>query len=95
MPKNVPPPTPETTIDTLIGMIQGLGEKLGQWVVGFFEKILGTGLPQGLEASIGILMLLTIFMAVAEFSRKILWYVVAVGWFLVALRISMEVLSLG
>lgn len=93
--KNVTAPTTPDVIDSLLSLIQRVGEQLGRWVVNFFEKILGSGLPKELEASVGILILLTLFLAAAEFSRKILWYVVAVGWFLVALRISMEVLSLG
>jgi len=83
----------ETSFDTVLTLLTTVSEEIGHWVISLFEKIIGNDLPSSLESSVGILMLLTIFLGIAEFSRKILWIVVAVGWALVILRIAVELLG--
>ncbi len=95
MPDNITAPTTERTIDSLIGLIQELGETLGGWTADFFEKLLGFPLPSDLETSVGILVILTVFLAVTEFSKKILWFLVCVGWVLLIMRIAVEALNIG
>jgi|Deesub1362B_J571_1020462.scaffolds.fasta_scaffold00070_73 hypothetical protein len=81
------------SFEIILGLLSKISEESGHWIVSFFEKITGTDLPQTLESSVGILVLLTIFLGIAEFSRKILWFVVAVGWALVLLRIAVEMIK--
>lgn len=95
MPDNITTPTTVETIDSLISLIQKLGEELGKWVSSFFEKLLGFSLPQDLEVSVGILVVLTVFLALTEFSKKVLWFLVFVGWTLLILRIAVGVLNIG
>lgn len=95
MPANVTAPTTEKTIESLLGLVQRIGKELGSWAVSFFEKLLRTSLPSDLEASAGILLILTVFLAGAEFSKKILWFLVCIGWILFLMRIVVGVLNTG
>ncbi|KXA95603.1 hypothetical protein AKJ36_00230 [candidate division MSBL1 archaeon SCGC-AAA259I07] len=70
MPANITAPTTEKTVESLLKLIQELGEELGKWTINFFENLLGSSLPSDLEASVGILLILTLFLAGAEFSKK-------------------------
>ncbi len=67
----------------------------GQLVVGLIQLILGDAIPEttfdGLVDPIGFLILLTIFLALAEVAKKIAWLVVVVGWILILVRVLMEV----
>ncbi|MBC7115193.1 MAG: hypothetical protein PWR13_1417 [Archaeoglobi archaeon] len=80
----------ESSFEAVVGFLSTFSSMAGHWIVSLFEKIIGTDLPSTLESSVGILLLLTIFLGIAEFSRKVLWFVVAVGWSLVVLRIAIS-----
>jgi hypothetical protein len=41
--------------------------------------------------SIGLLAMLTVFLAVAGIARKLTWIVVVVGWVLVAVRVALVI----
>lgn len=84
-------PVPEKAVDAILKLLNKIGHDLGGWVVGFFETLLGSPLPPELEGPVGILVLLTAFLAAAEFSRKVLWYVVGAGWVILVARIALEV----
>ncbi len=92
---NVTAPGTGETIESLLVLIQKTVEKASEWLTKFFEGIIGVSLPEEVETSLGILLVLTVFLAGAEFSRKILWFVVAVGWFLLSLKIAVMALNIG
>ncbi|MFP4589220.1 MAG: hypothetical protein ACOCZX_02570 [Candidatus Bipolaricaulota bacterium] len=50
-------------------------------------------LPPSLTDPLGILVLLTAFLAVAEVAKKITWFLVVVGWILILVRIGILVAS--
>ncbi|MBC7110088.1 MAG: hypothetical protein H5T46_03640 [Archaeoglobi archaeon] len=74
----------------MVSFLSTFSSITGHWIINLFERIIGTDLPSTLESSVGILLILTIFLGIAEFSRKVLWFIVAVGWSLVLLRIAIS-----
>src|SRR5659263_644910 len=46
-------------------------------------------LPKSLVDAIGMLVILTIFLAIAEVAKKAIWIVVALGWVFIVIRILM------
>lgn len=46
-------------------------------------------LPDGLSDPLGILVLLTAFMAVAEVAKRVTWFLVVAGWVLIFIRMGM------
>lgn len=48
-------------------------------------------LPDSLVDPIGFLILLTVFLAVAEVAKKITWFLVMAGWLLILVRIGIMI----
>jgi hypothetical protein len=57
-------------------------------IVGLIQSISGVTIPPTIVDAIGLLVILTIFLAIAEVAKKAIWIIVAVGWVLIVLRIA-------
>lgn len=85
----------QEVFDQLLTFLYAAAHWFGQLVVGLIQLILGDAIPEttfdGLVDPIGFLILLTIFLALAEVAKKIAWLVVVVGWILILVRVLVEV----
>ena len=78
----------EDILTTVMAFIYTLGHWLGEIIVGLIQSISGIMIPPTIVDAIGLLMILTIFLAIAEVAKKAIWIIVAVGWVLIILRIA-------
>lgn len=79
---------PEDILTTVMAFIYTIGHWLGEMIVGFIQSISGVAIPQTIVDAIGLLVILTIFLALADVAKKAIWIIVAVGWVLIVLRIA-------
>lgn len=79
-----------TDILTLIfGFIYTIGYFIGDKVVMIIESISGINVPTEVTNTIGLLVILTIFLSLADIAKKIVWTIVVIAWALIILRIVM------
>ena len=78
----------EDILTTVMAFIYTLGNWLGEMIVGLIQSISGITIPPTIVDAIGLLVILTIFLAIAEVAKKAIWIIVAVGWVLIILRIA-------
>ena len=78
----------EDILTTVMAFIYTLGHWLGEMIVGLIQSISGIMIPSTIVDAIGLLVILTIFLAIAEVAKKAIWIIVAVGWVLIILRIA-------
>ena len=74
-------------LTTLLAFIYTIGHWIGEKIVGMIQYISGVLIPQPIVDAIGMLVILTIFLAIAEVAKKAIWIIVAVGWILIVVRI--------
>jgi hypothetical protein len=79
----------ENILENLLTFIYTLGHWLGEKIVELIQYISGITLGQEIVDAIGMLVILTIFLAIAEVAKKAIWVVVAIGWVLIIIRILM------
>jgi hypothetical protein len=79
----------ENILENLLTFIYTLGHWLGEKIVELIQYISGITLGQEIVDAIGMLVILTIFLAIAEVAKKAIWIVVAIGWVLIIIRILM------
>ena len=79
----------ENILENLLTFIYTLGHWLGEKIVELIRYITGIMLGQEIVDAIGMLVILTIFLAIAEVAKKAIWVVVAIGWVLIIVRILM------
>ena len=79
----------ENILENLLTFIYTLGHWLGEKIVELIQYISGIKLGQEIVDAIGMLVILTIFLAIAEVAKKAIWVVVAIGWVLIFVRILM------
>jgi hypothetical protein len=79
----------ENLLENLLTFIYTLGHWLGEKIVELIQYISGIKLGQEIVDAIGMLVILTIFLAIAEVAKKAIWVVVAIGWVLIIIRILM------
>ncbi len=77
----------EDILTTVMAFIYTIGHWLSEMIVGMIQSISGIIIPQTIVDAIGLLVMLTIFLAIAEVAKKAIWVIVAVGWVLIILRI--------
>jgi hypothetical protein len=80
----------------LLELMYTLAHRLGQALVFLLQQVL----PQLRSAAdladpLGVVALLTIAVVLTQVAGKIMWFVVAVGWFLIAIRIVLAVAGVG
>lgn len=77
----------EDILTSVLAFIYTIGHWIGEKIVGFIQSVAGIIIPQSIVDAIGMLVILTIFLAIAEVAKKAIWIVVAVGWVLIIVRI--------
>jgi len=81
-------------VDQVLAFIYSLGHLIGQGVVKLVVAILPSmQFPSDLVDPIGLLAILTIFMAVAAVAKKLAWIVVIVGWALILVRLILVIVQ--
>jgi hypothetical protein len=83
----------ENILENLLTFIYTLGHWLGEKIVELIQYISGIKLGQEIVDAIGMLVILTIFLAIAEVAKKAIWVVVAIGWVLIIIRILMMMIG--
>ncbi len=78
----------EDILTTILAFIYTIGHWIGEKIVGLIQSISGVMIPKTIIDAIGLLVILTIFLAIAEVAKKAIWIIVAVGWVLIILRIA-------
>jgi hypothetical protein len=78
----------EDILTTVMAFIYTIGHWLAEMIVGMIQSISGVTIPPTIVDAIGLLVILTIFLAIAEVAKKAIWIIVAVGWVLIVLRIA-------
>jgi hypothetical protein len=79
----------ETLLEDVLSFIYTIGHWIGEKVVELIQFISGIILPPSIVDAIGMLVILTIFLAIAEVAKKAIWIVVALGWVFIIIRILM------
>ncbi len=79
----------EDILTTIMAFIYTIGHWIGEKIVWLIQSISGVLIPQTIVDAIGLLVILTIFLAIAEVAKKAIWIIVAVGWVLIIARILM------
>lgn len=88
-----PPVPPEGWLDQLLAFIYTSAHWIGGLMVKFLQDFFPLQEPEKLVDPIGYLVLLTLFLIVAEIAKKIVWLVVVVGWLLIIVRIVLEAIQ--
>jgi hypothetical protein len=83
----------ENILENLLTFIYTLGHWLGEKIVELIQYITDIKLGQEIVDAIGMLVILTIFLAIAEVAKKAIWIVVAIGWVLIIIRILMMMIG--
>jgi hypothetical protein len=84
---------PEDILTTVMAFIYTIGHWLGEKIVELIQSISGVSIPVTIVDAIGLLVILTIFLAIAEVAKKAIWVIVAVGWVLIVLRIAILIIG--
>jgi hypothetical protein len=79
----------EEILPSILAFIYTIGHWIGEKIVGLIQSISGVLIPQSVVDAIGLLVILTIFLGIAEVAKKAVWVIVAVGWILIVIRITM------
>lgn len=81
-------------VDQVLAFIYSLGHLIGQGVVKLVVAILPSmQFPSDLVDPIGLLAILTIFLAVAAVAKKLVWIVVIAGWALILIRLILVIVQ--
>jgi len=81
-------------VDQILTFIYSLGHLIGQGVVKLVVAVLPSlQFPSDLVDPIGLLAILTIFLAVAAVAKKLVWIVVIVGWALILVRLILVIVQ--
>lgn len=79
--------------DQALTFLYALAHWAGQLVARGVEFIVGYAMPEDLIDPLGFMILVTLFLVVAEVAKRLAWLVVIVGWVLILVRIGMEALG--
>lgn len=86
----------ESFLDKALTFINQAANRLGKWMVEATNKIVGRDVASGLQVPLGYLGVLTLALlafAAIEVARRVIWFIVGVGWALLIIRIVLEALS--
>lgn len=64
-----------------------IGHWIAEKVVWIIQAISGVVMPPTIVDTIGLLIVLTIFLSLAEIAKKIVWMIMVLGWVLIIVRI--------
>lgn len=79
----------ETLLEKVLSFIYTIGHWIGEKIVDLIQYISGIIIPPSVVDAIGMLVILTIFLAIAEVAKKAIWIVVVIGWIFIIIRILM------
>jgi hypothetical protein len=79
----------ETLLESVLSFIYTIGHWIGEKIVDLIQYISGIIIPPSIVDAIGMLVILTIFLAIAEVAKKAIWIVVVIGWVFIIIRILM------
>ncbi len=79
----------EDILTTIMAFIYTIGHWIGEKIVYLLQSLTGVAIPVAIVDAIGVLVILTISLAIAEVAKKAIWVIVVVGWVLIILRIAM------
>jgi len=79
----------ETLLENVLSFIYTIGHWIGEKIVDLIQYISGIIIPPSVVDAIGMLVILTIFLAIAEVAKKAIWIVVVIGWIFIIIRILM------
>lgn len=86
--------TTQDIIDKILTFIYSLGHLIGQRIVKLVVTIIPSlEFPSELVDPIGVLAILTIFLAVAAIAKKLVWIVVIAGWALILVRLILVIIQ--
>ncbi len=84
----------QDVVDQLLSFIYSLGHLIGEGIVRLVVTILPSmQFPQDLVDPIGLLAILTIFLAIAAIAKKLVWIVVIAGWVLILIRLILVIVQ--
>lgn len=84
------------TVDILtmvMTFIYTISHWIAEKVVWIIQAISGVIIPPTIVDTIGLLIVLTIFLSLADIAKKIVWAIVALGWMLIILRIILLIIG--
>jgi hypothetical protein len=79
----------ETPIENVLSFIYTIGHGIAAKIVEIIQYISGVTIPPSVVDAIGMLVILTIFLAIAEVAKKAIWIIVVIGWVFIIIRILM------
>ena len=80
--------------DQLLAFIYSLGHLIGIGIVQLIHTILPSmPIPEDLVDPIGLLAVLTLFLAAAAIAKKLVWIVVVAGWVLILVRLALVIVE--
>jgi hypothetical protein len=79
----------DNILESILTFIYTVGHWIGQKIVELLQYISGIRLGQEIVDAIGMLVILTIFLGIAEVAKKAIWVVVVIGWVFILIRILM------
>jgi len=81
-------------LDQILAFIYSLGHLIGEGIVRLVTAILPSlEFPADLVDPIGLLAILTIFLAVATIAKKLVWIVLIAGWVLILVRLILVIVQ--
>lgn len=84
----------QEVINQLLSFIYSLGHLIGQGIVQLVHTVLPSmAVPNELIDPIGLLAVLTIFLAIATIAKKLVWIVVIAGWVLILIRLILVIIQ--
>lgn len=74
--------------------IYTIGYFVGEKVVFIIQTIYGIKVPGEITNTIGLLVILTIFLSLVDVAKQILWTIVVIAWMLIIIRITMLIIGI-
>lgn len=74
-------------LTVIMTFIYTIGHWIAEKVVLIIQAISGVIIPSTIVDAIGLLIVLTIFLSLADIAKKIVWTIVVLGWILIIIRI--------
>ena len=86
--------TAQDIVDQILAFVYSLAHLIGQGVVKLIATIIPSlEFPGELVDPIGVLAILTIFLAAAAIAKKLVWIIVVAGWALILVRLIMVIIQ--
>ena len=79
----------EDILTSVFAFIYTIGHWLGEQIIALIQSNSDVIVPSSIVDAVGMLVILTIFLAIAEVAKRAIWIVVAIGWVLIVMRIAM------